>query len=622
MGVLTQPHELRWGTMVLDSDVPTDLPWRCESMADGASLGSPVPAREALSSLLVDGDLSVVTSYGNREITFIVRISALDGDGLAQGEAALMALVLPERPPALVWTPPSIGAWPAVFDVVTAQLDPSDDVEWDFEEEVRAFRYYKITFECLPWARSEDTVVIPALDVPVDPESPPVVVSVNDCTSITNWDRKTSPTSGAWSSLTGPTVVSGGVRATGTLAAGSGYGWLSLELTQTVDMTGTPYLMVEVQKSASNESAGQGEPSTAVVSARFTGDQLDEIADPVAIVATSDPAVDRYYFLAPDDFDAVLFRLRVERRTSLSRAVVLRIVDVSRTDRLGVAGTAGFQVARTAVIGGSAPTQAAIRFDAGDDPLVGSTALIYTGASPAVPMRGLVLEASGAVPGESMISGQVNDLATPMVFLVPTSQLSHANYSLLARLGFTGSETIEWSARLVSSTGDTIPGSEVVESGAMLCVNPTSDPWRVHAIAEIPMPVVAIEGDVTHAVEVTLSMASGGVDVDVDEAWLFDTENGAVTVVHEPSANQLATIELRSPQLDAPHPAVMGTWLTYGTQDISRLVTLFGTHLLRPGLLHVFTATDLARFAALSLEFYERFHTFPGPALIPEEDAS
>lgn len=608
---LTQPYELKWGTIVLDSKTPTTDPWLCQAM--GVSLGNAVPVVEVIESLL-DGDLSVVTSYGNREIQLVLRLSALDGEALAQAEATLMREVTALRPSPLTWTPPTIGSWPAVFDVVTARLDPSFDEGWDIKEKLWAYRYYTLTLECLPWSHPENTVVIPALEVPSDPEGDPVSSVIDTCSVETSrWARKTGVSTGtaAWTNLTGPTALSDGLRVTGKLPGGdSSTGWLMLERTDSVSMTGTPYLYLDVRYSVTVEGWG----TESALSVRFDG----VIADPVAVAPTSDPNIHRYFFEAPASFETLLIRLRVER-SSWTATVVLHVYEVGRTDRLGIDGTAGFQVARTAVIGGSAPTQAAIRFDAGESPLVGSTALIYTGSSPAIPMRQFL--ASSALPDvdASMISGASNDLTEPMVFRVPTTQFTRANYTLLARFSFTGSRTFHWSARLVSAAGATMPGSEVVESGAMLCVNPTSDPWRVHALAEIPMPIVAIEGDVTHAVEITLEADAswGGL---VDELWLLDTDNGAVTVIHEPSTNQLTAIELRSPQLDAPQPAVIGTWQTYGTQDISRLVTLFGTHQLRPGMIHIFTATDLARFAAVTLEYYERFNTYPGPAIVSEDD--
>lgn len=613
---LNQPHELTWGDLVLSSATETDLPFRFEALV-GTAFGNPVPLVEVVRSYLDDGDLAVRTGWGNREdIPVFVRVSALDGESLGQGEAALASEFMADRHSPLVWTPPALGARPMAFDVITVTPErdwPVDASSWDHREKYTSTRVYKLEFTTRPFTRDLETTVIPALDVPTDPEGDPVIEPVNACTSTAGWVRKVSPTTGEWYGLTGPTIVSGGVRATGNLVPGAGYGWMALELTQAVAMTGTPYLIVDVEKYASGGASWEGDDGTQV-SLRFdAGTDDDLIADPVAIAPTADPNVDRYYFDAPASFSKVLLRLRVTRISS-QRSVLLRAVDISRTDRLGIDGTAGFQVARTAIIEGTAPTGATVRIDAGASPLIGSIAMIYTGKTPVVPLRPLTVDSAPATPSTARISGATNDLSEPMVILVPITQLAESTYTILALLNFTGTATIDWQARLVAADGSDIPGSDLVVEGTVLIRNDTTDPWRIHALAAPRLPVIVTEGETTDKVELTLSMATGGSAVDIDEAWLADTDNGAVTLIHEPSAFQLTAIELRSPQLDAPKPSVFGTWSGGRVQDITRLARL-GTHRFEPGLLHIFTATDLARFAPCSLEYYRRYFLHPAAAL-------
>lgn len=621
----TQPHELTWGDLVIESEVPTDVPWRIDMLADSASLGNPVPLVEVVDSILTDGSLSVVTSYGNREVTIRVRVAAPDGIALAQAEAAFMAEVMAERPAPLVWIPPSGGAWPCVFDVVTVKYEGDYSGGWDHSEKYRACLYYTLTFECLPWTRPLETSTIPAIPAPEDPDVDPTFNAINTADSTTGWTGRRNPTTGgAWSSLA-LTATGGKVRYSGILNwnnAGN-YPRLGLRYAFPGGLTpdpAQPYLYFEHKIT----------PGSAGAAPWVRWNYVNDSNTGVLAAAVAREALDngnfRSYFEVPTDFSvtAVLFDHQPVRPGTNSATWThgIEAYEIGLVDRIAIDGTNGFQVARTADVGGTAPTQAAIRFDAGADPLVGSTALIYTGASPVVPLRALRTESAGVDPDDTMISGATNSLGVEMVFRVPVSRLSVANYSLLARLNKTGSFTVSWSARIVDSAGADMPGSDVVESGAMLCTNSTTDPWMIHHLAEIPMPIIALEGSVDHAVEITLSMATGGGGVLIDEAWLADTENGAVTVIHEPSDKLLTAIELRSPQLDAPRPAVMGTWDGYGTQDISRLATLFGTHLVKPGRLHVFTATDLAKYAPCSLTYYERFHTRPGPPLNNPIDSS
>lgn len=608
--VQDQPHELTWGALALDSEVAADTPWVCETMAESATFGNPVPLVEEVRSLLTDGSLAVISGWDNREMSFRVRLKAADGKALAQAEAAFMAEVLAKRPSPMVWTPPMLDAWPMVCDVVHARFDRDYADGWDFDERFRKFRYYTLTLTCLPWARDPETTTIEALPVPEDPNLPATYSVIDTCDATTGWSTKPEPLS-AWSTIS-MGLQPGYVRGQATCSGGSAAP-VAMAVTRTgaVDMLGDPYLTVDVDVSWID--------STGIVPDRLTvvfGGTSTAVA-PVAMKAVANGT--RFYFEAPASFSTVKIRQHFTRRSTATVAV-MRVYEVGRSDRIEVDGSNGFQIARTAVVGGSAPTQAALRLDATPDPLLGSTALIYTGQSAAIPMRNHRHSSDTVTTDPSKISGGTNSLAAPMVFRVPVSQLQHATYSLLARLSSAGQVTVSWSAKVVSSAGAATPGSELVASGTTLVKNPTGDPWKIHHLADIQLPVVAIEGSTAHVVELSLSMASGGASVLVDEAWLLDTEHGAVTVIHEPTAFQLTSIELRSPELESPRPAVIGTWDTYGTQDITRLVTSFGTHLFEPGLLHVFTATDLAKYAQCELEYYRRYHSHPGPAL--EEEAA
>lgn len=614
--ITSQPHELTWGSFILASELPPDLPWLCETMAADASLGEAVPVVETIESQLVDGSLSVITSYGNREVSWEIGISADDGRGLAQAEAALMAEVTAEHPAPLKWTPPALDAWTCVFDVVTARLSPKYDADWDLEEKRRVTRYYTLTFECLPWARDDTMTDVAALPIPTNPDAPATVVSIDTCDSTTGWVRSTEPASGGWSSLTGPTVASSSVRVTGVTGASWESG-LALERTgASVPMTATPYLRITAFLTF--ESAANPRPN---VSVTYGGG--GQRFYPVAMrqVPGADPHIFDVYFKAPSSFT----KMKVTTRfTEANVFKALFIYDVSRTDQIST-GATGFEVARTAKIGGSAPTQAAITVSAADSSstLMDRTGFVYTGSSAGISLRPLII--SSATPetiDANLVSGKSTTLASASTFLVPVTMLAEANYSLIARLKHSGSITVSWSANVVDSAGNAIPGSEIVESGSMLVTNPGAAGWMLHELGDIPMPVVSIEGSTTHCVKVTISMASGGSSVDLDNAWLLDTENGAVTMFQNTVSYALNAVELRSPQLDAPRQSVIGTWVTYGAQDVTtRLVKRLGTHLLRPGTAFVLTMMDKQKFAPTSFKFYKRYGTYPGPEISDGEAA-
>ena len=611
----SQAHELTWGALALDAEVAPDLPFRIDTMADGSTLGNPVPMVEIVESMLTDGSLSTVTSYGNREVTFRVRVAAPDGLALAQGESALTAEAMADRPAPLVWRPPSGDAWPCVFDVVTAKLDGDYSDGWDLDESMRACLYYTLTLECLPWTHPEETVIIPALPVPEDPEADQVIETVDDCESLAGWTGAVNPAASGWTDLS-LTQSSGAVRYSGMKMAGTNGYDTYMSLTRTgaeVDMTTTPYLIVDLRLWSSPPR----------ISLRFNGDMSTPYT-PVAI-ERHDVTLDRWkvYFEAPESFTSVTI-ITFQPKTS-QHLRYLYAFDISRTDRLPAADSDGYQVARTAFVGGTAPTQAAVRFattldgDPGVDQLMTRTAMIYTGANPAVTLRPLVETSAPTAPDASTVSGTSNNLSAPTVALVPVSKVAEANFALFARLKFTGTITVSWSANLVDSTGADFPGSDVVESGSMLLTH-ASNVWAIHQLGTIPLPILADLGDdSTHQIELTISMSSGGASVLFDDGWLLDDDNGAVTVINTTATTGPYKLELRSPQLDSPRPAIIGTWAAYGSQDVTRMADRMGTHLFKPGLLYMLTVADGMKYAPCELEYYERFHTRPGPALVPSE---
>lgn len=609
---LVQPHELTWGDLVIDSTEDPTTAWSCFALTsmDG---GNPVPMVEALRSMLTDGSLEVTTGYDNRTMVVDVCLSAEDGESLALAEAAFMAEVLAASPSPLIWTPPLIGSWSGVFDVVRATLSKGYAADWDLEEVMRQRRFYTLTITALPWAHDLETTVIEALPVPVDPEDPAVYEVIDECDDDTGWTSQKCHTD-HWGTVTidnGTDGIGDWVRVYATNQYVSGTGYLAAIRPGSVSLAGLPYLTVDVVASNNPNSP----KNRAMLRASIVADGIPHEAAAIQVLPSG---ATRYYFEGvADSFTGLQIRGWWNAAGPLSTRR-LNIYEIGRTDRIEIDGSLGYQVARTAFVGGSAPTQAALTFSTASGALVGSTALVYTGSSPAVPMRNLLDTSATVTPDTAMISGARNTLASASAFLVPVSQLSDSTYSLLARLDFSGTVSIDWSAKIVDSVGADIPGSEVVVSGTRLATNDTAADWMIHELAAIQLPVVVLEGSTSHAVEVTISMSSGGSGVTLDEAWLFDTDRGAVTVIHDPSSYDLTAIEYRSPGLGAPRPAVIGTWDTYGDQDISRLVTSLGTHLFWPGPLYVFTATDGAKYAGCELEYYRRHHTHPGPDVSEE----
>ncbi len=165
--------------------------YRLDTLAADATFGNPVPVSEAISSLMSDGSLTSLVSFGNRTAVFDVTITADGPDGLASGEQALMSAL--DQVAALVWRVPLSA--PSHFDVVACwsehQLDDLDEVR-------QTRRTFRLTFECLPFARSASLTTI-------------------NWTGPTELAPLTSLT--GWTTVSGSATVSGGLRTTSTWRA-------------------------------------------------------------------------------------------------------------------------------------------------------------------------------------------------------------------------------------------------------------------------------------------------------------------------------------------------------------------------------------------------------------------
>jgi hypothetical protein len=172
--------------------------YRFDVAGADATFGNPVPVSEVIASLMSDGSLSSLTGFGNRQAVFTVMVKAPDTDQLNAAEAALMSAL--DKGVALAWTAP----WGAVsyFDIVACWSEHLPD---DLAEVMQGTWAFRVTFECLPFARSADPVTF-AYN-PGDGELDPL-------TSMSGWTTVSG--SAAYNSN------AGGLGVPGILAGGSG----------------------------------------------------------------------------------------------------------------------------------------------------------------------------------------------------------------------------------------------------------------------------------------------------------------------------------------------------------------------------------------------------------------
>lgn len=579
---MSQLESLTWGSIALASHIVSETDYEFEAQADGTNLGNPAAILEPVRSLLTDGSLVVSQGFDNREVPIRLKVSSprgIAGPTLAAAEAALMAEVLAESKSTLVWVPPAQDAATCVFDVVAARLERDTSDGWDFDEVRHECRYYLLTLTCLPFARAEEPVVVPALaPAPAVPDT----VVIDAASSTTGW---TAGATGSGSSFTGPTVVSDYIRVVASLAK-TAY----LNRAATFAMSGSPYLRISV---------GWVQPSG--VAGKFFIEDSSGYGERFPIAqAISAPGVTDYYF----DFTGIASVYEIQLSTAIptgTDSIEIRCYEIARTDTLPAEGTRR-QLSRTAVVAGSAPTQAAIRLFDATPAALGAEILAYSTRNPTAPTLRPHLSTSSTVTLDAnRISGARNPLIAPMVFLIPASAFPEGTYALMGHIEVNAGADLTWSARMVDSTGATTIGSDVVATGTITL--PTDPEYRTYNLGAISLPVVAAEGD--QMIKLTLT---GTSTMTVDEAWLFSLTDGALTWVRQPDVQW---IEIRSPELGAARPSVYGGTGTAGEGGacIDYACESFGAHRFDPGLMQIFTVTSTSLMSQSEIEFYPRYHS-------------
>lgn len=621
-----QQHSILWGDLQLHGPDQPDVDYDMKAIGVGTNFGNPVPIVEAVRSLAIDGALAAITGWDNREFPIRLRVAANNGETHAQVEAALVAQCLLDRPPPLIWTPPLGSSAPVVFDVVVAELDRDTDDGWDQDEKRQGFRYWKLTLTCLPSVHPIDSSTIEAIAPPSSPGSPSVTDVLDECTSATvsNWSldtdmaSHTGPTAGTTGTLQTYIQVTGGTLVSGTqhlhaIRAGS--------LTMPA---GQQYLAIDVKAFEQVTGGTVNLPGNLQV-------RLDGVTYPIALVGTGlgQAQSTRLYVSAPG---VTFTELRVLKdyddsigshigRPVIINSAVLQVFRVAATNVLGDTTTSTTrQQARSATVYGSMPTRATIRLYDATPGNLGANTLIYTSNNLdfTPPLRRWLVSSASVSTDTSMVSGGYHDLSVPTVFNIPASMLEDAAYALMARIKVTTAGTLSWQARLVDSSGAATLGSGRILSGSIslpVTTGMTVSGFQVFDLADrLQLPPIEVETD-DYNVEITLT---GTANMTLDEGFLFDLDNGALTWVQDQDG--LQWIEVRSPELGAARPSVFGGIGPVGTmsQCIDYKCLSFGAHRFIPGPLQVFTMTTTSLVAQCELEYFPRFHSHVQAVVLDE----
>lgn len=581
---------ISWGALQFEGpDEPTTA-YRIEAMADGTNFGNPKRIVEIVKSLLTDGSLAVLQGWDNREAPIRLRLSAPDGIAgptLAAAERALMAEISADAKAPLIWVPPATDSATCVFDVVDANLDRDNSEGWDTEEVEREYRYYLLTLTCLPFARTEESVVVAAL---APPPAEPTTVVIDTCDSTTGWTsygfRITTPA---------VTTSSGYVQSAATTTVGGGNVYLIIKRTGAISMGATPYLRVTTFEQNLPGTDGTGGYCD-VDPGGLTGMTL------VAVRPSAVPGARDYYYEPPSEMTSVMFGRSAAVGAGVS--VVTRIHEIARTDTIPPSGTSR-QQSRTAGVTGSAPTQAAIRLYDATPADLGDETLVYTtrnsNAEPA--LRPFCIASAAVSTDAAMVSGERNTLTSSMVFEIEAGQLTKGRYALLARMTVTTGADLTWSARMVNAAGSTTLGSSKTVTGTA-ALGVTSG-YEILRLGSLMLPVLDVEDD--QKVELTLT---GTANMTVDEAWLFGLDDGVLTWIKD-TGDYLQWIEIRSPELGASRPSVFGGFGDLGENStcIDWMCESFGAHRFDPGVMQVFTVSTSSLVSQSELEFFPRYHS-------------
>lgn len=522
-------------------------------------VGEPEMVVETVTSQLADGELERVVRHGNRTYVIPVYIEGHSLGELAEAEAALRAEL--KRPGLTLTHDPGDSLSPASrYQVYTAQMTFAREDRL----ESHLIRKFTISLKCGPWASSVTAVTVDA----VAAVTTPTTVSVTNADTVTGWSATYADYSVS-RTVYPVTVVDGGAFVKVTA---SGY-WLDLSLRYAmtaVGMASTPYLVIEA-----GEVPGQA--------FRLILDGVETSMTPSLVRATGNGTSLYAFDCGAKSLSGI--RVGVSLKSSQVQTRTLSVHNVYRTDEIPYASL--HQKARVLEVGGTERTPGSIHVQTPN----GTTPLFQTvvhtcpedGSGYAPPLRRWRVAGQGGISSPGSFSGAYEVITgLGITFDTPTSALPEGGYSLVAymRAVTAGTVDLAWSTSTIFPNGTTEQG---FTNGVEKITFATAG-WQIVHIATLSLPSVRTkQGKVR-----TILQVPSGIEVWVDEAWLFRIDDDcALTIVDTGYPN----LWLNSPGVDAP---VSTVWV--GDAETTRVhpgtgLQAMGTHILSPGGTAVFTAS-------------------------------
>ncbi|MGH8939218.1 MAG: hypothetical protein ACRDV2_07695, partial [Actinomycetes bacterium] len=274
------------------------------------------------------------------------------------------------------------------------------------------------------------------------------------------------------------------------------------------------------------------------------------------------------------------------------------------------------QMSRTLPVYGSARTEGeleirALAVDGTTPEQLGAHTLVYTreaGAGIQPPLRTWRTAGMPTVADASLVSGAHEPLAgTTATFVVPADLVKPGTYQIVARVrcSNTSAQTLTVTASTATTDVSLLPANTTSITRTLNFAAVST--WQFVSVGELTLPTV----ETGHtAANVTLTIANNNANVvDLDEAWIFNTDDGQLSLV-DTSGSGVSMLRIAGATLDRQQPSV---WV--GTADGTAVVNAGvrplwrGSHQFSPGEVEVFTVTTSTARARAALRYYPRAHT-------------
>lgn len=585
--MITNPsHKLVFGSLTLieeGANPPDSSGVVYRVMSQETNWGNPVPVTVALLSLMRVGSDVAYDRTDNREPVLRITIEADDSDLLAQGERALQLEC--ERANTLTWIPPDGAGLPSVFDIVWSSLE----LAFDDLQELLQQRVYLVRLQALPHARAEDLVVTPAIPAPTTT----TYALVDNCSALSGAGFTWSATS-ASSTVT---IDTGKVKVVGAHLGSPFYA--GTQRLGAVSLT-TPYLAYDISSTVPIAGVDM-----------FGNSPPDDFTFTLAAVADLGGGTSRYFFAAPPGrTSASLLTFRV-LGTYDTGVDTFWIDQVQTADAIPFLGTAR-QKAMSLIPGGSVRATGNLQIAHATNAL-GKT-IVYThpsGTGYLPPLRPWRVSSEAVTVDSTLVSGSRNATGpASTVYRLPVAVVPEGRVEVWAWLRETSSapiaRTITWD--VASFMGSTLLSTNNKTTSVTFAVLNT---WYLVPLGAAVSPPLLLgpSGFVSVAI-------NGGSTVQVDEAYLFATDQGRLTIVDCATGSPAVggpsnRLWIDGPSLDEPNGAVFRGFAADRSDawHPGALASVWQVHDFEPTGTNVFVVTQNTIDATTSLEHYRRYHT-------------